>query len=64
MKKTLLTLAAVLLSICSFAYELGGYTYTTTAKFKIISENLVPTLNMWNGSDDVDTWSVYAGSGV
>lgn len=60
MKKFLLTLAAVLTTSAAFAYEVGEYIYTSSAKFKVIGDNLVPALNTWNGADDVDTWSVYA----
>ena len=59
MKKILLTLAAVLTTSAAFAYEVGEYIYTNSAKFKVIGDNLVPALNAWNGADDVETWSVY-----
>ena len=60
MKKLLLTLVAILATSAGFAYEVGGYIYTNSAKFKVIGDNLVPALNTWNGASDVDTWSVYA----
>ena len=61
MKKFLLSLAAVLVAASSFAYDLGDYIYTTSAKFKVIGDNLVPALSSWTGTSDVDTWSAYAG---
>ena len=60
MKKLLLTLVAILATSVAFAYEVGDYIYTNSAKFKVISANLAPALNSWYGADDVDTWSVYA----
>jgi hypothetical protein len=61
MKKLLLSLVAVLATSTSFAYEVGEYIYTPDARFKIIDTNGIGALNTWNGADDVDVWSVYAG---
>ena len=60
MKKFLLSLAAVLVAATSFAYEVGDYIYTTSAKYKVVGDNLVPALSSWTGASDVDTWSVYS----
>ena len=59
MKKILLSLLAVFVATTSFAYEVGDYIYTQTAKYKVIGDNLVPALSSWNGADNVDVWSVY-----
>ena len=61
MKKLLLSLAAVLVTSASFAYEVGEYIYTPNARYKIISTDGIGALNTWNGADDVDVWSVYTG---
>lgn len=58
MKKFLLSLVAVFSFTGAFAYEIGDYIYTSDAKYKVISESLVPTITQWNGSEDPDVWSV------
>lgn len=58
MKKFLLSLVAVFSFTGAFAYEIGEYIYTPDAKFKVISDNLVPAITQWNGSGDPDVWSV------
>ena len=59
MKKLLLTTLALVLASVSFAYNVGDYIYTTSAKFKVISQNMVSPLSAWSGTDDADTWSAY-----
>ena len=61
MKKILLSLLAVFVATTSFAYEVGDYIYTQSAKFKVIGDNLVPALSAWDGASNVDVWSVYTG---
>ncbi|MBQ9640017.1 MAG: hypothetical protein IJV06_00405 [Bacteroidaceae bacterium] len=61
MKKLLLSLVAVLATSATFAYEVDEYIYTANGKFKVISTDGVDALNTWNGADDVDVWSTYAG---
>ncbi len=59
MKKFLLSILAVMVATASFAYEVGDYIYTTNAKFKVASQNLVQPLNAWSDALDVDIWSPY-----
>ncbi len=58
MKKLLLSLVAVFSFAGAFAYEIGDYIYTSDAKYKVVSESLVPNIQTWNGAQDPDVWSV------
>lgn len=58
MKRLLLSLTVLLATLCTSAYEVGDYIYTSDAKFKVIGNNAVPALTQWTGAGDVDTWSV------
>ena len=58
MKKLLLSLVAVFSFVGTFAYEIGDYIYTSDAKYKVVSESLVPAITQWTGTTDPDTWSV------
>ena len=60
MKKLLLSLVAVFSFAGAFAYEIGDYIYTSDAKYKVVSESLVPAITQWNGAQDPDVWSVVA----
>ena len=40
-KRLLLSFAAVIGAMTSFAYNVGDYVYTNTAKFKVIGENIL-----------------------
>ena len=64
MKKLLLSLVAVFSFAGAYAYELGDYIYTATAKYKVIDESLVQPITAWYGTDDPDTWSTYEEEGV
>lgn len=59
MKKLLLSLVAVFSFAGAFAYELGDYIYTATAKYKVVGDNMVPAITTWAGTEDPDTWSIY-----
>lgn len=64
MKKLLLSLVAVFSFAGAYAYELGDYIYTATAKYKVIDESQINPITTWTGTDDPDTWSTYEEEGV
>ncbi len=59
MKKLLLSLVAAFSFAGAFAYEVGDYIYTATAKYKVIDDSQVSPVASWEGSDDIDVWSFY-----
>ncbi|MDY3875847.1 MAG: carbohydrate binding domain-containing protein, partial [Prevotella sp.] len=71
-KRLLLSFAAVIGAMTSFAYNVGDYVYTNTAKFKVIGENILTNGNFaanydgWkdyaDGSLSPDYWSIEAGA--
>ena len=71
-KRLLLSFAAVIGAMTSFAYNLGDYVYTNTAKFKVIGENILTNGNFaanydgWkdyaDGSLSPDYWSIETGA--
>ena len=56
-KRLLLSFAAVIGAMTSFAYNVGDYVYTNTAKFKVIGENI---LTNGNFAANYDGWKDYA----
>lgn len=75
-KRLLLSLALACGALSTFAYNVGDYIYTPSAKLKIIGENLVKNGNFsdvsfagWNGGQDGTTavssenWSIMPGAG-
>lgn len=71
-KRLLLSFAAVIGAMTSFAYNLGDYVYTNTAKFKVIGENILTNGNFANinvgwkdyadGSLNPEYWSIEEGA--
>ncbi|MCI7360031.1 MAG: carbohydrate binding domain-containing protein, partial [Prevotella sp.] len=71
-KRLLLSFAAVIGAMTSFAYNVGDYVYTNTAKFKVIGENILTNGNFaanydgWkdyaDGALSPDYWSIEAGA--
>lgn len=71
-KRLLLSFAAVIGAMTSFAYNVGDYVYTNTAKFKVIGENILTNGNFaanydgWkdyaDGSLSPDYWSIETGA--
>lgn len=70
-KRLLLSFAAVIGAMTSFAYNVGDYVYTNTAKFKVIGENILTNGNFANydgwkdyadGALNSDYWSIEAGA--
>lgn len=56
-KRLLLSFAAIMGAMTSFAYNVGEYVYTHDAKFKVVGENI---LTNGNFSANYDGWKDYA----
>lgn len=56
-KRLLISFAAIMGAMTSFAYNVGEYVYTHDAKFKVVGENL---LTNGNFSANYDGWKDYA----
>lgn len=56
-KRLLLSFAAIMGAMTSFAYNVGDYVYTHDAKFKVVGENI---LTNGNFSANYDGWKDYA----
>lgn len=56
-KRLLISFAAIMGAMTSFAYNVGEYVYTHDAKFKVVGENI---LTNGNFSSNYDGWKDYA----
>ena len=56
-KRLLISFAAIMGAMTSFAYNVGDYVYTHDAKFKVVGENI---LTNGNFSSNYDGWKDYA----
>lgn len=71
-KRLLISFAAIMGAMTSFAYNVGDYVYTHDAKFKVVGENLIVNGNFasnydgWkdyaNGTLSPDYWSIETGA--
>ena len=71
-KRLLISFAAIMGAMTSFAYNVGDYVYTHDAKFKVVGENLITNGNFasnydgWkdyaNGTLSPDYWSIETGA--
>ena len=57
-KRLLISFAAIMGAMTSFAYNVGDYVYTHDAKFKVVGENLIANGNF---ASNYDGWTDYAG---
>lgn len=56
-KRLLLSFAAIMGAMTSFAYNVGDYVYTHDAKFKVVGDNLIANGNF---ASNYDGWKDYA----
>ena len=56
-KRLLISFAAIMGAMTSFAYNVGDYVYTHDAKFKVVGENLITNGNF---ASNYDGWKDYA----
>lgn len=56
-KRLLISFAAIMGAMTSFAYNVGDYVYTHDAKFKVVGENLIANGNF---ASNYDGWKDYA----
>lgn len=56
-KRLLISFAAIMGAMTSFAYNVGDYVYTHDAKFKVVGENLIVNGNF---ASNYDGWKDYA----
>ena len=56
-KRLLLSFAAIMGAMTSFAYNVGDYVYTHDAKFKVVGENLIANGNF---ASNYDGWKDYS----
>lgn len=56
-KRQLLSFAAIMGAMTSFAYNVGDYVYTHDAKFKVVGDNLIANGNF---ASNYDGWKDYA----
>lgn len=71
-KRLLISFAAIMGAMTSFAYNVGDYVYTHDAKFKVVGDNLIANGNFasnydgWkdyaNGTLSPDYWSIETGA--
>lgn len=60
-KRLLISFAAIMGAMTSFAYNVGDYVYTHDAKFKVVGENLITNGNF---ASNYDGWKDYAGGAL
>lgn len=60
-KRLLISFAAIMGAMTSFAYNVGDYVYTHDAKFKVVGENLIANGNF---ASNYDGWKDYAGGAL
>ena len=60
-KRLLISFAAIMGAMTSFAYNVGDYVYTHDAKFKVVGENLIANGNF---ASNYDVWKDYAGGAL
>ncbi len=60
-KRLLISFAAIMGAMTSFAYNVGDYVYTHDAKFKVVGENLIANGNF---ASNYDGWTDYAGGAL
>ena len=60
-KRLLISFAAIMGAMTSFAYNVGDYVYTHDAKFKVVGENLIVNGNF---ASNYDGWKDYAGGAL
>lgn len=60
-KRLLISFAAIMGAMTSFAYNEGDYVYTHDAKFKVVGENLIANGNF---ASNYDGWTDYAGGAL
>lgn len=60
-KRLLISFAAIMGAMTSFAYNVGDYVYTHDAKFKVVGENLIANGNF---ASNYDRWKDYAGGAL
>ena len=55
-KRLLISFAAIMGAMTSFAYNVGDYVYTHDAKFKVVGKNLIANGNF---ASNYDGWKDY-----
>lgn len=60
-KRLLISFAAIMGAMTSFAYNVGDYVYTHDAKFKVVGKNLIANGNF---ASNYDGWKDYAGGAL